>query len=513
MTTVSSIENVFLKYPEFIESDVRKNRSGHFYGYNINAGVMFDKHRIILPPELVKGKSVLDLGCCVAAAGAWVLEHGASRYVGVELQPSFVSCARQNLTKYFANSNWSIVESTFNDFFKQNVEKFDIIIACGVIYTTALYQLLIDSMTKIGDVIIIESNDPLLFSSNELSNVHNIENLPITQYVMDHSMVHEDGASLRVVGARPSTAALGLIFKEYGFTSDINATSQLGEIYNRLYSQKRRFIMTFTRATSQINSGSFEFRFKNPEGQVKDSWAANRITDVEYFKNRVTKIQAQVDNNAPSVKWEFNELVAKNFVDHATQHIPNYELVIDASVSVASLLLDRGMRIIDVGSASGRTLQRLWYAGFQNLVGVDSSLPMVEQSQSLLAHTKINIVHSELFPGELGRFNAVTCNWTLHFIKEKKQYLQSIFDNLESGGFVILSDKTKNDGVELELYHNFKRKQGVSEEEIAAKAASLVGVMFINDVEWYFNTLREVGFRDVSIINAAPCFTTFLAFK
>ena len=83
-----------------------------------------------------------------------------------------------------------------------------------------------------------------------------------------------------------------------------------------------------------------------------------------------------------------------------------------------------------------------------------------------------------------------------YFIKEKETYIKSIYDNLKPGGFLILTEKTKNSGIELELYHQFKRNQGVSDEEISKKSESLIGKMFINSEFWYFKICKEIGFKE-----------------
>ena len=150
---------------------------------------------------------------------------------------------------------------------------------------------------------------------------------------------------------------------------------------------------------------------------------------------------------------------------------------------------------------------RLYKSGMTNLVGVDCSQPMLDHCNPL--HSKL--VHSDSLPP--GPYAAVICNWTLHFIKDKISYLQDIYENLKPGGFLILSDKTCNTGIDLELYHKFKQSQGVSSEEISVKAASVKNIMFIDEPVWYINTLTQLGFKPVTVINAAPCFTTFLARK
>jgi tRNA (cmo5U34)-methyltransferase len=135
---------------------------------------------------------------------------------------------------------------------------------------------------------------------------------------------------------------------------------------------------------------------------------------------------------------------------------------------------------------------------------------MINKTSSLdIAHW----ILGDQFPIDDGPYHAIFCNWTLHFIQDKISYLKSMYQGLMPGGFMILSDKTCNSGIDLKLYHNFKRSQGVSEDEITNKAASVKDIMFINEPNWYLEQLKLIGFDQVSIINAAPCFTTFLAIK
>jgi 2-polyprenyl-3-methyl-5-hydroxy-6-metoxy-1,4-benzoquinol methylase len=76
------------------------------------------------------------------------------------------------------------------------------------------------------------------------------------------------------------------------------------------------------------------------------------------------------------MSWKFDNTIAKIFTEHARQHIPNYDLVIDKSIDLCNWHLKKDDSIIDVGSATGETLQRLHRDGFTNLTGVDASQDM-----------------------------------------------------------------------------------------------------------------------------------------
>lgn len=207
-----------------------------------------------------------------------------------------------------------------------------------------------------------------------------------------------------------------------------------------------------------------------------------------------------------NLSWKFDQQVAETFVSHARQHIPDYDRIIHKVVDVCKHLLSPNDRIIDVGCATGETLQQLSSAGFTNLFGVDSSQDMLDRCCA-----PANLVCNDSFPP--GHFNAVTINWTLHFIQNKTQYLQDIFNSLTPGGFLFLSDKTSKDPLAIDFYHQYKASMGVSNSDILAKARSVESIMYINNPAWYLETLHDIGFKNTQIIDANWCFTTFLAIK
>lgn len=207
------------------------------------------------------------------------------------------------------------------------------------------------------------------------------------------------------------------------------------------------------------------------------------------------------------MEWQFNEKVAETFVSHAKQHIPNYSQVIDKSIEVCSHYLQPQDKIIDVGCATGETLRRLHSAGFSNLTGVEASHAMLQHCDFNIAR----ILHNDRFPNE--KFDGVLCNWTLHFIEDKEMYLVDIHRNMNENGVLVLSEKTSLDPTAIKFYHEWKHSQGVSWEDIRAKEAAVKDVMFIKDPKWYIDTLTWIGFKNIQIIDANWCFTTFMAVK
>lgn len=208
--------------------------------------------------------------------------------------------------------------------------------------------------------------------------------------------------------------------------------------------------------------------------------------------------------------WVFDARVAAEFDAIAKTQIPNYETVIDRCVDLARAVFDdkKNARIIDVGSARGRTVARLVMAGFDKTLGVDASPAMVAAS----AHPE-RIILSSHFPIAKGPFDMVLANWTLHFINEREAYVRDIYEGLCPGGLFVLSDRMAGSALSYQRYLDFKRQSGVSEAAIQEKEEALKGVLEPRPLPWYLETLERCGFEGMEVIDAAWCFNTLLCRK
>jgi tRNA (cmo5U34)-methyltransferase len=482
--------HTFKKYPQFINNDPRINRPG----YTITKELQYHRHKTLLPEHLIKEMTVLDIGCCTGATGAWAIDHGAKKYVGIDIQQDFTNIAKQDLNDCFPDKNWDILNCSFENYIESNTERFDIVVASGIIYASTQYQQFLKNIFSLADqAVIIESMVPpairrLVGDYDGTST--------IVQYTHDANMIFTKSYTMFNSSAIPDLGVIKILAGQHGFELDQTSFETLKQGHE-IYKENRRFGGTFKKS-DVFKISTVDFLYKN-----KDQISLSHWSDQEKFLTQ--------HNLYTEKSWTFNESVADSFVDHARKHIPDYYRVIDLSVNICKKTLTDHIedKIVDVGCATGETINKLWSSGLCNLIGVDNSQAMLDRCQNEIAF----YVLSNQFPLDNAPFKAVLCNWTLHFIKDKLSYLSDIYKGLADDGFVILTDKTVNDQVDLNLYHNFKRSNGVTDREISLKAESLQGVMFINDVNWYLDNLKEIGFSRVTIINAAPCFTTFLAFK
>lgn len=211
--------------------------------------------------------------------------------------------------------------------------------------------------------------------------------------------------------------------------------------------------------------------------------------------------------------WVFDETIASRFTDEAQKHIPHYWKVITLSASVIKTTFGRNAKILDVGCATGNTLVYLVSQGFKQLFGCDSSTAMLAKARQFLPQNDVILIESSVFPTNVPLFEVVICNWTMHFIEQREQYLQAIFNGLVSGGLLIMTEKTEQSDAIKSLYHDFKLQQGLTVEQIVQKEQHLKGVLIPYSLEQNIALLKDTGFIKIEILDASLGFVTFLAWK
>ena len=85
----------------------------------------------MLPAHVVAGKTMLDIGCALAATGKWVLDRQARAYVGVEPQKDYADIGAELLATY---PGASIICERGLEFFASCKQSYDIVGLLGVLH-------------------------------------------------------------------------------------------------------------------------------------------------------------------------------------------------------------------------------------------------------------------------------------------------------------------------------------------------------------------------------------------
>ncbi|MCL7487113.1 MAG: carboxy-S-adenosyl-L-methionine synthase CmoA [Desulfobulbaceae bacterium] len=225
--------------------------------------------------------------------------------------------------------------------------------------------------------------------------------------------------------------------------------------------------------------------------------------------------------------FTFNDSVAEVFDDMLNRSVPYYSAVIDGIVGLLQHQSVSGRTIYDLGCSTGTTLlelaRRLPDSGCR-FVGIDKAPAMInkarQKAEMLSMPASVQFKVGDITTADLDDAGAILCNYTLQFIRPmaRLQFVRRLYNALPAGGMCIVSEKVichdrKLNRDFINMHHRFKRRQGYSELEIAAKREALENVLVPFSIEENIDLLRQSGFQAVETFFQWFNFASFVALK
>ncbi|MCX2682353.1 carboxy-S-adenosyl-L-methionine synthase CmoA [Campylobacter sp. MIT 21-1685] len=226
---------------------------------------------------------------------------------------------------------------------------------------------------------------------------------------------------------------------------------------------------------------------------------------------------------AQNKQFEFDENVANVFDDMVVRSVPYYKESLAICADLLSKLVVKNAKICDLGCASANFL--LYLANLRKdfeFYGIDNSHSMLELAQTKSKACGLKIT---FFEQALENFNFFSCdvfvaNYTLQFVRplQRQSVVDKIYDNLNKDGIFLLSEKILYEDPLLaknmiEIYTEYKQKQGYSSLEIARKREALENVLIPYSEKENIALLQKAGFRKIESIFKWANFESFIAFK
>ena len=156
-----------------------------------------------------------------------------------------------------------------------------------------------------------------------------------------------------------------------------------------------------------------------------------------------------------------------------------------------------------------------------DIVAIDSSSAMIDKCRQLPA-TKPTIDWrcEDIRHTDIDNASMVVLNLTLQFLPpdERPGLLQKIFDGLNPGGILVLSEKivfadvAQNERMQ-QLYLGFKKTMGYSDLEISQKRNALENVLIPDNELQHEERMRSVGFTEIYQCFRGFNFVSYLAIK
>ena len=222
--------------------------------------------------------------------------------------------------------------------------------------------------------------------------------------------------------------------------------------------------------------------------------------------------------------WEFTSEVAKNFDTHARKSIPLYEEIQRMTVNMSEWFIHNGSTVYDIGSSTGETIFHLQkkHASKEKarFIGIDNSKMMVRQAREKVPANNVQFLCQDVVQTNFKEADLVISLFTLQFLSlpERMQVLRSIYQCLREGGALIMTEKVvaeegRFDELWIELYWDFKKEQGLTDDQILQKARSIRGVLRPLTLSENIKLLRMIGFSSIDVFFKWYNFAGILAIK
>jgi tRNA (cmo5U34)-methyltransferase len=216
--------------------------------------------------------------------------------------------------------------------------------------------------------------------------------------------------------------------------------------------------------------------------------------------------------------FTFDASVANVFQDMITRSVPGYRTTLAMIGVIVDRFVTEGSIVYDLGCSLGAGTLIAANANHQTnytVLGIDTSKPMLDQCQEFLQeqhpHAPVELKLEDIRETPIENASVVLLNFTLQFLplEDRKKLLQRIFDGLNRGGVLVLSEKIHfetppKEELLYELHHDFKRRNGYSDLEISQKRTALENTLITETMQTHMKRIRDVGFA-----GAYPWFQCF----
>lgn len=203
----------------------------------------------------------------------------------------------------------------------------------------------------------------------------------------------------------------------------------------------------------------------------------------------------------------FDERVVRVFPDMINRSVPGYGLILPMLGVLARNRVQTGSQVYDLGCSLGAVslvVRDAVRAEDVRIIAVDNSPDMLSRFEQQLeqqeGRPQIELRLDDISTTPLSNASLTVLNFTLQFIpREQRQHLLSrIADATLPGGALVLSEKIRFDdereqALQTDWHHDFKRAQGYSDLEIAGKRDALERVMLPDTEQEHFNRLKAAG--------------------
>ncbi len=225
------------------------------------------------------------------------------------------------------------------------------------------------------------------------------------------------------------------------------------------------------------------------------------------------------------VNFTFDKSVANVFDDMVRRSVPGYQSMVEMIGLMVKTYGQDNTNYYDLGASTGAISLALGLNNNHNnnrIIAVDNSIDMAGKCKKNLEGkiSNFDVICSDINDISFENSSIIVLNLTLQFIavNRRQALINKIYQGLNSGGVLIVSEKIhfddpKQQAKMTELHLDFKRANGYSELEIAAKRQSIENVLITDNKQTHFDRFSNAGFSQSLCHFQCLNFASFLAIK
>ena len=225
--------------------------------------------------------------------------------------------------------------------------------------------------------------------------------------------------------------------------------------------------------------------------------------------------------------FTFDENVVSVFPDMIQRSVPGYSTIITAIGLLAQRYAQPNSRCYDLGCSLGAaalSMREQIAAENCRIIAVDNSPAMVsgleQKLRQLPSSIPVDVLCADIRDISIENASVVVLNFTLQFIpiEDRLVFLQKINSGLLPSGVLILSEKLKFDDdkqntLQADMHHQFKKAQGYSDLEISQKRTALENVLIPETFSLHQQRLLKAGFNSAEVWFQYFNFASIIALK
>lgn len=209
--------------------------------------------------------------------------------------------------------------------------------------------------------------------------------------------------------------------------------------------------------------------------------------------------------------FRFDEAVVRVFPDMIRRSVPGYATMVEMTGVIAGRHAQPGSVLYDLGCSLGAVTLAMRHRALPagcRIVAVDNAPAMIGRARELVAATDgvpVELRCEDIRETPFADASVVALNFTLQFVPpaDRTPLLARIARGMRPGGALVLSEKirfadAREQDLNTELHHAFKRAEGYSDLEIAQKRSALEDVLIPETLDEHVARLRAAGYTDIT---------------